>query len=75
MSGPRGHLSNAEAAELLRWALAPELSTLVLAHLSATNNRPELALASARAVLAEAGRLDVRLLVAEQQRVGPLLEV
>lgn len=75
VSGPRGHLSNAEAAEVLRWAIAPELGTLVLAHLSTTNNRPELALASARAVLTEAGRSDVRLLVAEQERVGPLLEV
>ncbi len=75
VAGPRGHLSNAEAAEVLRWALAPELTTLVLAHLSATNNRPELALAAARAVLAEAERTDVRTLVAEQERVGPLLEV
>lgn len=75
VAGPRGHLSNAEAAEVLRWAVAPELTTLVLAHLSAVNNRPELALASARAVLAEAGRPDVRLLVAEQERVGPLLAV
>jgi phosphoribosyl 1,2-cyclic phosphodiesterase len=75
VAGPRGHLSNAEAGEVLRWAVAPQLTTLVLAHLSATNNRPELALASARAVLAEAGRADVRLLVAEQERVGPLLEV
>ena len=75
VAGPRGHLSNAEAAEVLRWALAPELATLVLAHLSATNNRPELALACARAALAEAGRPDVRLVVAEQERVGPMLEV
>jgi phosphoribosyl 1,2-cyclic phosphodiesterase len=75
VAGPRGHLSNAEAAEVLRWALAPELGTLVLAHLSATNNRPELALECARAVLSEAGRTDVRLVVAEQERLGPLLVV
>ena len=75
VAGPRGHLSNAEAAEVLRWALAPELATLVLAHLSTVNNRPELALESARAALSGAGRTDVRCLVAEQERVGPLLEV
>lgn len=75
VAGPRGHLSNAEAAQVLRWAIAPELTTLVLAHLSATNNSPELALAAARAALAEAGRSDVRLFVAEQDRVGPSLEV
>lgn len=75
VAGPRGHLSNAEAGQVLAWALAPELHTLVLAHLSATNNRPELALASARASLARAGREDVRLWIAEQGLIGPLLEV
>jgi len=75
VAGPRGHLSNAEAARLLEAAVGPALHTLVLAHLSAVNNRPELALASARAALAALGREDVRLLVAEQDRIGPLLEV
>ena len=75
MGGPRGHLSNAEAAAVLRLAAGPELHTLVLAHLSAVNNRPELALAGARTVLAELGRADVRVLVAAQDRVGPALEV
>lgn len=75
VAGPRGHLSNEQAAQVLRWATGPELGTLVLAHLSAVNNRPDLALASARAALAEVGRSDVQLLVAEQQRIGPLLAV
>ncbi len=80
VGGPRGHLSNAQAAEVLRWAAAAPpggrapLHTLVLAHLSATNNRPELALASARAVLQELGLEHVRMLVAEQDRPGPSLE-
>ncbi|HEX6883942.1 MAG TPA: MBL fold metallo-hydrolase [Planctomycetota bacterium] len=75
VGGPRGHLSNAQAAELLALALAPELHTLVLVHLSATNNRPELALASAQGVLERAGRTDVRLVVAEQERIGAALAV
>ena len=81
VGGPRGHLSNAQAAEVLRLALrvapgrAPALHTLVLAHLSATNNRPELALASARAALEECGLAHVRTLVAEQDGPGPSLEV
>lgn len=80
VGGPRGHLSNAQAAEVLRWAVGakgkpPVLHTLVLAHLSATNNRPELALASARGVLHELGLERVRILVAEQDRPGPSLEV
>ncbi len=75
VGGPRGHLSNAQAAEVLRQAAGPALHTLVLAHLSATNNRPELALASASRALAELGRSDVKLIVAEQDRPGPALEV
>lgn len=75
VGGPRGHLSNEEAAQVLAWAAAPELHTVILAHLSATNNRPDLALASARAALETVGRGDVRLLVAEQDRVGASLAV
>jgi len=75
IAGPRGHLSNAQSAELLRLAAGPALSTLVLAHLSATNNRPELARAAAEGVLAELGLAGVSVLVAEQDRVGPSLEV
>jgi phosphoribosyl 1,2-cyclic phosphodiesterase len=75
VGGPRGHLSNAEAAQVLAWAAGPELHTLVLAHLSAINNRPELALARARAALEGAGCGGVRLEVAEQGRIGPSLPV
>ncbi|MBA3845222.1 MAG: MBL fold metallo-hydrolase [Planctomycetes bacterium] len=52
ISGPRGHISNRESAELLasdghrlRWAC--------LAHLSENNNRPELAMDAHRAALAD----------------------
>ena len=48
IGGPRGHLSNEQAAQVLRSCAGARLRTLVLAHLSATNNRPELALASAQ---------------------------
>ena len=75
VGGPRGHLSNAQASELLRHAAGPELHTLVLAHLSATNNTVALATAAAEATLRALGRAEVRLLVAEQDRVGPSLAV
>ena len=75
VGGPRGHLSNEQAAEVLRWCAGAKLRTLVLAHLSATNNRPELALASAQRVLTELGLADVRVLVADQGQPGPSLEV
>jgi len=75
IAGDGGHLSNAQAAEMLGLLAGPELHTLVLAHLSETNNRPELALAAARAALEAAGRPDVVVHVAEQDAVGPNLEV
>lgn len=58
----RGHLSNRQTHELLR-ALPPRAHSVVLMHLSQTNNREALALDGARDALA--GR-DVRLLAASQ---------
>jgi phosphoribosyl 1,2-cyclic phosphodiesterase len=56
----RGHLSNAQAHALLG-ALPAETQAVVLMHLSQSNNRPDLALASARDAL---GGRAVRLQVA-----------
>ncbi|MFO0631134.1 MAG: MBL fold metallo-hydrolase [Polyangiales bacterium] len=42
VAGPRGHLSNEQSHALLR-RLDREVETVVLMHLSETNNRPELA--------------------------------
>lgn len=75
VAGPRGHLSNAEASAVLRLAAGPGLHTLVLAHLSATNNRPELARAAAEGTLSSLGREDVRVLIAAQDEPGPNLTV
>jgi len=75
VGGPRGHLSNAEACALLRMLAGPELHTLVLAHLSAKNNSPELARAAAERTLGELGREDVEVLIAEQDVIGPNLKV
>jgi phosphoribosyl 1,2-cyclic phosphodiesterase len=46
-----GHLSNASMAELLSQVLSPRLRTLVLAHLSESNNHPDLARFAAEEVL------------------------
>jgi len=48
VGGPLGHLSNPQAAELLRSIDCTRLQHLVLTHLSEKNNRPELALAAAQ---------------------------
>lgn len=63
IASARGHLSNAQCAELLRH-LAPTLDRVVLMHLSQTNNRPTLALQSALEAVAGRG---VDLSVAEQE--------
>ncbi|HEY5999877.1 MAG TPA: MBL fold metallo-hydrolase [bacterium] len=49
--GQGGHLSNEQAARLLERVLHEGLEGLVLAHLSETNNTPELAHAAAREAL------------------------
>lgn len=54
VSGEQGHLANGQAAELLRWYLGRNgLCRIMLAHLSETNNTPQLAYDSAAAVLAD----------------------
>jgi len=71
--GTEGHLSNEAAArELVSLADGP-MSALVLAHLSRENNTPDLALATARDALERAGRSDVSVHLAEQERaMGPI---
>jgi len=75
ITGDQGHLSNDQAAELLGRLAGPELHTLVIGHVSKKTNRPELALEVAERKLRELGREDVRVVVAEQDRVGENLRV
>lgn len=75
ISGDRGHLSNAQAAQMLEWLAGENLHTLVLAHLSKKTNTPELALASAQATLDRLGLSHVRVLVARQEEIGESLAV
>lgn len=66
-----GHLSNAECAALLDELVHPGLKSVVLGHLSETNNEPLLAFQAAQAVLARhGGQDDISLLVARQDRPG-----
>jgi phosphoribosyl 1,2-cyclic phosphodiesterase len=53
IEGPAGHISNHEAAELLRDAAPKRMKWACLAHLSHDNNTPELALDTHRRVLGE----------------------
>jgi ribonuclease BN (tRNA processing enzyme) len=76
--GDEGHLSNAQAAALLRQALQRSsdgrLRQLVLLHLSRECNQPGLARAAAEAVLLEYGR-HATAFVAEQDQPSPMFVV
>ena len=67
IGGKAGHLSNLQSGELLREVLHDELEHVVLAHLSETNNLPDLARLTAREVL---GLDRICLSVASQREVS-----
>lgn len=64
--GPRGHLSNDEAADLVRRFASPRLRRLALAHLSGECNVPHLAVGAMKAAFADLNRTDIELRVLEQ---------
>lgn len=70
-----GHLSNQESAKLLQRVVSDELRTVILAHMSETNNRVELALDCARASLREFLDQDGTVFCAMQDEVGPTVEL
>ena len=61
IAGPRGHLSNDQACDLVRRFASPRLKRLLLAHLSHECNAPHLAEGAMRATLTELGRADIQL--------------
>jgi phosphoribosyl 1,2-cyclic phosphodiesterase len=70
-----GHLSNGAAADLLSRITSDELQAVVLAHLSETNNSPDLALECARSGLREFLAHGGALFCASQARVGPEIDL
>ncbi len=73
IAGRSGHLSNDDAASLMRTSLSERLHTLFLAHLSEECNTPSLALNTMRQALRAAGREDVRIEVMSQTQVSARL--
>ena len=72
IKGPKGHLSNLEAAELLqRAAEAKRLKWACLSHLSEQNNNPDVALKTHRAVLSG----SIKLYTADRYRVSGIFTV
>lgn len=72
--GRLGHLSNQESAGLLERVVSDELQTVILAHVSATNNKTELALECARRSLGSLFCKRGVLFCASQDQVGPVVE-
>lgn len=70
-----GHLDNGSAAELMCAVAGERTRTVVLAHLSRTNNRPDLALGAARQEFARAGRRAPALHPADQWSPSPWFEI
>lgn len=72
IAGPRGHLSNAAAAQLVAAVAHRGLARVVLAHLSANCNEPALALRAVGASLARTACRRASLAVSSQETVaGP----
>ena len=61
IAGPRGHLSNDDAAELVKRFATPRLKRLFLAHLSEDCNSPSLAESAMRDALKATGMDDIEL--------------
>jgi phosphoribosyl 1,2-cyclic phosphodiesterase len=72
--GRLGHLSNIESAQLLQRVFSDELQTVILAHMSETNNRTELALDCARSSLREFLAQRGAVHCAHQDKIGPTIE-
>ncbi|HEU4400779.1 MAG TPA: MBL fold metallo-hydrolase, partial [Candidatus Polarisedimenticolia bacterium] len=73
--GRHGHLDNETAADLACEVAGDRTRRLILAHLSRTNNRPDLALSAARQSFERAGRRAPALHAAEQWASSPWFEV
>lgn len=72
IKGPEGHLSNEQAGGLLKALCHRALGTVVLAHLSETNNHPEKAIQASKSALSE---IRTRVVVSDQACVLPMMDV
>ena len=68
--GSRGHLSNEDVGRYLARGLGEACRTVVLAHLSQTNNHPELARMCAETFLRRRGRTEVRVEITGPEGTG-----
>ena len=69
IAGPRGHLSNDQACDLVRRFASPRLKRLALANLSQDCNTPQFAEGAMRETLVELKRTDMELKILSQDAV------
>jgi phosphoribosyl 1,2-cyclic phosphodiesterase len=70
IAGGYGHLSNQDTARYLESGLPESCRAVVLAHLSETNNHPEVARLTSENALRKRGRADVRLEICGREGTG-----
>lgn len=75
VKGPDGHLSNQQACDLLEAVSHPDLSLLVLAHISDVNNMPDIARKKAGEGLARCGLKTTKIIISSQDRPTELEEL
>ena len=75
IAGRLGHLSNRQAGDALTEASCERLRHVFLAHLSAENNSPELALKTVGAHLSKMAQTAPALLMTYQNRVSELISI
>ena len=76
IAGDRGHLCNENAASLLSELSCPRLKTVVLSHISKTNNYSDLAVESVRVELMARELKDIpRLLTAPEAKLSEIIEI
>ena len=75
IAGRQGHLSNAQAAELIADVAGQGLRAVLLAHLSDQCNRPDLARQTVRRALDERGQSHVEVKLTYADRVSDVVEV
>jgi len=73
--GPDGHLSNRQAAGLIRAVAHRGLGLLVLAHLSEANNLPGEALRAVQEVLKSCGNEHTEVVISSQHCPAPMVEI
>ncbi|MBN1102029.1 MAG: MBL fold metallo-hydrolase, partial [Deltaproteobacteria bacterium] len=73
--GPDGHLSNRQAAGLIKAVAHRGLELLVLAHLSEANNLPQEAFRAVKEMLRSCGNEHTEVLISSQHHPVPMVEL